>query len=210
MLVDCKKRCPRCQNFKASSEYYKSKHCSDRLSSYCKKCSLSYVKHWRHNKDASPRPLLTAKEKAEHRRVYGRRYYAANREKILSYAKDYHQTHKEEYGRWVRANRDKLNTWKRKDRQARPDYYNAIKARHRARHKDRQLARQWLYNELRTGRLTPKPCEICNTTERLEGHHPDYSRPKYVRWLCFDHHRAVENGKINLSEPAKQIEISQC
>lgn len=45
---------------------------------------------------------------------------------------------------------------------------------------------------LRRGRLTRQPCEVCG--ERAEMHHPDYSQPLLVRWLCPVHHRDVHDA----------------
>lgn len=39
--------------------------------------------------------------------------------------------------------------------------------------------------------LKPKPCEVCGATEKIERHHPDYGRPKLVRWLCKRHHNEL-------------------
>lgn len=39
--------------------------------------------------------------------------------------------------------------------------------------------------------LDPQPCVECGTTENIERHHPDYSQPLLVVWLCRDHHRAL-------------------
>jgi hypothetical protein len=70
--------------------------------------------------------------------------------------------------------------------------------------KDKICARMKLRNELqllkhaarnlvglhiRTGRLIPKPCEICGTDLQIEAHHDDYDKPLDVRWLCRHHHR---------------------
>lgn len=38
------------------------------------------------------------------------------------------------------------------------------------------------------GDLVRKPCCICGGTYRVAGHHPDYSRPLFVIWLCTKHH----------------------
>ena len=42
----------------------------------------------------------------------------------------------------------------------------------------------------RRGRLKPQPCIFCGT--RAEKHHPDYSRPLLVVWVCRDHHLELE------------------
>lgn len=39
--------------------------------------------------------------------------------------------------------------------------------------------------------LVPQPCGQCGSTENIERHHPDYSKPLFVVWLCRVHHRAL-------------------
>jgi len=47
---------------------------------------------------------------------------------------------------------------------------------------------------LAKGFLKKLPCAMCGTTEDLEAHHEDYSRPLDVEWLCFRHHRELGHG----------------
>ena len=37
-------------------------------------------------------------------------------------------------------------------------------------------------------------CVICGTTENIEGHHYDYSKPDEVIWVCRMHHKQIEAG----------------
>lgn len=39
------------------------------------------------------------------------------------------------------------------------------------------------------GELTQKPCESCGSAES-QAHHPDYSKPRVVEWLCRPCHLA--------------------
>lgn len=48
--------------------------------------------------------------------------------------------------------------------------------------------RMTLNYALRTGRINKLPCFICGC-EKTEAHHPDYSSPLDVVWLCPAHHK---------------------
>ncbi|MBA3589680.1 hypothetical protein [Methylibium sp.] len=57
---------------------------------------------------------------------------------------------------------------------------------------ERHQARIALGNAVRDGRIKPWPaCAIADCEHKPEGHHPDYSRPLDVVWLCNEHHRAA-------------------
>jgi hypothetical protein len=43
---------------------------------------------------------------------------------------------------------------------------------------------------IRNGKLAKQPCTVCGV-RKVEAHHPDYSKPLKVVWLCRKHHRAV-------------------
>jgi ribosomal protein S27AE len=67
----------------------------------------------------------------------------------------------------------------------------------RARHPEKNAARQAVNNAIRDGRLIRQSCEVCGETD-IEAHHEDYSKPLDVRWLCFRHHRE-EHGQSVIS-----------
>lgn len=62
---------------------------------------------------------------------------------------------------------------------------------------DRQRARVLLHNAVTRGKIVkPAQCEDCGVETKLDGHHPDYSKPLDVMWLCrrchMRHHRIEE------------------
>jgi hypothetical protein len=75
-----------------------------------------------------------------------------------------------------------------------------IKSRHRKNHPERKRARQMLTNAIKIGYIKPEPCMLpdCGSNDNIEGHHPDYSKPLEVVWLCRAHHRAIDNGKLKV------------
>lgn len=55
---------------------------------------------------------------------------------------------------------------------------------------ERKLATGRVKKALMRGKLTKLPCLVCGDP-KSEGHHPDYSQPLDVVWLCNEHHRAA-------------------
>jgi hypothetical protein len=59
--------------------------------------------------------------------------------------------------------------------------------RWRGENPDRKQAHSKLRRALLTGRIQELPCLICG--EKAEAHHPDYTAPLDVVWLCSPHHK---------------------
>lgn len=56
-------------------------------------------------------------------------------------------------------------------------------------HPERRAAHVAVGNAIRDGRLSKQPCAFCGTSEPVEAHHHDYSKPLDVTWLCKPCHR---------------------
>lgn len=116
---------------------------------------------------------------------------------------------RERAGRRYEANREAVIAsaveWNRKN----PERRKAIKRRYYQRHRAAELedqrtrrraapeksrARTAVAVAVAKRRLSrPKRCPRCKVTgRRIEGHHPDYSRPLDVTWVCTVCHRALE------------------
>ena len=54
--------------------------------------------------------------------------------------------------------------------------------------KEKYKANTAVKNALYNGLLVKKPCEVCGNI-KSEAHHPDYSKPLDIMWLCLKHHR---------------------
>lgn len=52
----------------------------------------------------------------------------------------------------------------------------------------------------------PENCERCKTRLAQMAHHPDYSKPNEVEWICFRCHRRLKNDIKNWS--CKEVAIS--
>lgn len=92
---------------------------------------------------------------------------------------------------------DSHNAKKRNDRPSRKDR-PAMSSELLAR---RAKARIALGNAVRDGKLIAWPvCAVPDCCKRAEAHHPDYSAPLAVAWLCRAHHRQAHALVANSSD----------
>lgn len=85
-------------------------------------------------------------------------------------------------------------TYSKTEQAKRLKYENTKRAR--LAHPEHAAAREAVRRAIKSGRLTKQPCHICGD-EKVEAHHPDYSRPIDVVWLCRDHHEEVHQMPIH-------------
>ncbi len=51
----------------------------------------------------------------------------------------------------------------------------------------KRQAQEQVHRSIASGKLIRKPCAVCNNT-KTDAHHPDYSKPLEVIFLCRKHH----------------------
>lgn len=66
----------------------------------------------------------------------------------------------------------------------------------------RDSARSYTHTYVKRGKIVkPDACEWCKSPEKIEAHHPDYSKPLEVIWLCRSchtlHHRKEAGRAAN-------------
>jgi hypothetical protein len=63
--------------------------------------------------------------------------------------------------------------------------------------------------DLKAGKLTRKPCEICGI-EKTHAHHEFYGNESIIRWLCHQHHLILHKmiSKINIVNNGTVIQLS--
>lgn len=59
--------------------------------------------------------------------------------------------------------------------------------------KFKHIARWAVNRAIKTGMLTKQPCEKCGEV-KVQAHHPDYSQPLKINWLCIACH-TIEHTK---------------
>ena len=69
-----------------------------------------------------------------------------------------------------------------------------VTRRYRERNPEKYKAQTIANNALRDGKLERKPCERCGA-KKVHMHHPDYSKPLEVIWLCTRCHEKEHHGR---------------
>ncbi len=83
--------------------------------------------------------------------------------------------------------------------------HEAASLRWAAKHPERRKASHIVSNAVRDGKLIPWPvCAIPECSDKPQAHHPDYSRPLDVVWLCSFHHRQAHALVANESSIRKE------
>lgn len=118
---------------------------------------------------------MNDKRNKQNYREWKRQWYLKNREAELLRKKEYRETPE---GREA----------------SRTSWRNAWKTS-----KHKILARQAVRKALVSGKLKRLPCKECGEV-KTDAHHPDYSKPLEVVWLCEPHHYHIHRGARKTDE----------
>lgn len=157
-------------------------------------------------------PSEILKSKREKRNAYQREYYknnrdrykayyhkfypkvklrrVKNRDKILAYQREWRKENPEKMQEWYKTYRDKHLRNLRKYRQNHPERILAYQREYYRKNTPKKLAHARVRYALRNGKLQKQPCVVCGSV-KSEAHHPDYSKPLEVTFLCHLHHCEV-------------------
>lgn len=120
------------------------------------------------------------------------------------YKKDVIENYYKNHEYYIEYDRSRVDNEKRKEKRKNyssfirknfPDKVKEYKSRY---DKNKKNATTKVEKALKKGIIVKTPCIICGN-EKSEGHHPDYSKPLEVIWLCKKHH-GLEHRKINRSK----------
>jgi hypothetical protein len=154
-----------------------------------------------------------------------RGYYLAHREERRAYQKAYYESHRFEAQAYYIAHRDNIKDHYNDKVETRRDYQRQYESRHPDQkkayrqlhpkmvteyHKKYKQSHRKSVNaskiiQVRRGRgliVPPLSCLNCGAEKRaLHGHHPDYSKPLEVVWLChichmFLHRKSSERNRL--------------
>ena len=65
--------------------------------------------------------------------------------------------------------------------------------RYREKYPEKYKAQQKVNRAIKNGKIKRSPCELCGK-KKVHAHHPDYSKPYEVQFLCPPHHKLIHNG----------------
>ena len=140
---------------------------------WCMACCRAYRReYYRENKDAVY--AANRRWRAKHPGYYNEYNRLHMREVMANYKETHGIEYKERMRRWQQANYDRFYEIKRKYRRANMEKYWAQVC----------ACKEFPSRE---------PCSIVSCTNIGERHHPDYSEPYKIVWLCRKHHKELHN-----------------
>jgi len=174
------KICTRCKQQQKLDDFYKRKSSKDGHQSECKQCHKQRVE--KYNKDNQ-----------ETKRKYNKTYREKNRKQEAARCKLWRETNLEKIREYKKTNREK-------ERQRSREYYVKHKENikkyqndYNKKNYEKQRAHDIAQKALLRNEILQTPCIVCGVSKNLVKHHPDYSQPKEIEWLCQSCHMKLHS-----------------
>jgi len=207
------KKCTVCKKDEEFVNFYKDKRAKDGLYSCCKKCMDKKNAEWR---DKNPERVKYLKDAAheryrekerEYAREYAKKLRTENYDKYrrnknaweLKNPENVKKIQKKAYKKYYDKNYEKLywasQEWRKENPEKVKKYRCKAAKLAREKYPEKNAARKMVSGAITLGLLIrPTVCSKCIKECKPEGHHPDYSKPLEVIWLCRECHNK-EHGK---------------
>ncbi len=102
-----------------------------------------------------------------------------------------------------REYREKDPIWKKENNKRNVQLVRKLVKEYNQKYPERIEAGLLLRQAIKKGKVIRGKCALCGE-ERVDGHHPNYSKPLIVIWLCHKHHKQLHAGIIKVAEKIKQ------
>lgn len=174
------KKCTKCGKRKLLLEFPISKQVKEGRIARCKLCINEYIKSW---KRANPEKTRDTSKRAREK----------NGESILASSRKYRMNNREEL-------RYKGKIYRLENKET----VSASQKKYLSENPDIAIAHRMIQSAVRSGKKeNPKKCSRCGrrgNTREIQAHHPDYSKPMHVVWICIRCHNDIpKRGKRNRS-----------
>jgi hypothetical protein len=181
------KKCVTCKEAKPVTDFSRNKARNDGLQATCRACNKEYQReHYLKNKESIlNRHAIYRETHKEEIRAWQHDYQLANKERISAYHALYGELNKDtlrkKNSEWGRIRTEKIRSGLAPKRQIPLEKARAYS----------QVAAA-----ISAGLLPqPKSCSLCDSTEKLEYHHEDYSKPLEVVELCHKCHMRLHANR---------------
>ena len=185
--------CKQCHTEKEITEFYVSNKGT------CKECIKLNVRENRKQKAEYYREYEKSRAMLPHRVEARRKYAKENPEVVKRCQRKYAKSDKAKaaQARYAFRNKEKIKKQGKEFRKRHSDrLYEKVK-KSRREHPEKWYARGVVAYALKRGDIKKGPCVVCGVT-KTQAHHPDYSKPLDVIWMCSLHHNRFHAGLIEL------------
>ncbi len=85
--------------------------------------------------------------------------------------------------------------YQRRRRMQNKDWKTADSLAYQKLNPEKRAAHRVVYTAIKQGKLIKEPCTRCGL-DPAQAHHPDYSKPLEVVWLCPSHHKLEHLSRV--------------